>query len=229
MFLNFIFFNLNMIALVIWVFFFGIICILDTQKKKISYKWLVASAIIFHLFYGFFATWGQYIVWSKSEFTKILLLSALPKEVPFPLILEWIRPLFNGNYGYFAFYAINHFFLSIFALFVVTGFFTLFFKLYCRYYPDNFKEADISIIAISFLIAGWPGVIVLVPLSFIIAIIITSLNLIPKINHLDIGHSNGEKIDRVSLSTIFFYTAPFALLFVIPIFTFFHLYTFFEF
>lgn len=218
MLLNFIFSNINIIALAIW-FAFYIVVVIRTFRpawiKHVSYTWLIACAISLHLIYGIFLTWGQYFVWSKSEFTKIFLSSALPKEVPFPTYLEFVRPLFSGAHGYFALYAFEHFFLGIIALFFVTGLFALFFKLYAHYRPALFQERDIAVIALAFLIAGWPGAIVLVPLSFVIAVFITSLSLLkPGFN----------KTKQVSLPLAFLLATPIALLFSTKILTALHLY-----
>ena len=180
--------------------------------KSIPYKWLVLGAVSLHLLYGIFATWGQYVVWGKSEFTKIFLSSTLPLEVPFPSLLEWMRPAFSGTHGYFAFYSFQHFFMSTVALFFITGLFVLFFKLYAQYRPALFQEGGIAIIALAFLIAGWPGAMVLVPLSFALAVFFALLTLLKP------GFNN------VSLPASFLIAAPFALFFAIPILTSLNLY-----
>lgn len=215
---NYIFSNLNTIMLAVWLVFFCVVAVRFLRPlwvKYISFGRLVASAVAVHIFYDIFLTWGQYFVWSKSEFTKVFLASPLPKEVPFPTYLEFVRPLFNSAHGYFAFYAFEHFFLSSIALFVVTGLFALFFKIYAQYRPALFQKGDIAIITLAFLIAGWPGAIVLVPLSFIIAILLAVLPLLkPGFN----------KTNQVILPTAFLLATPIALLFSTPILTALHLY-----
>lgn len=171
---NFFLENFNAIAFSIWVLFYLIVVLRFSRPnlvKNISYVWLVVTAVSLHLLYGIFATWGQYVVWSKNEFTKILLSSPLSRDVPFPLFLEWTRPLFDSTNGYFAFYSFQHFFLSTLALLFITGIFVLFFRVYAWYRPTRFKEGDMLIIALAFLIAGYMGSIILVPIAFIIAIL----------------------------------------------------------
>ncbi len=213
--LNFIIANFNTIALVIWVIFLGVVVVRFTRPfwvRSIPYSWLVLGAVSLHLLYGIFATWGQYVVWSSNEFTKVFLSSALSKEVPFPSLLEWVRPLFDGANGYFAFYSFQHFFLSTIALLFITGLFVLFFKMYAVYRPSLFGEGDIAVIALAFLIAGWPGAIVLVPLSLALAVFFAILTLLR------------PSFSNVSLPASFLLATPFALFFAIPILTSLNLY-----
>ncbi|MEK7569137.1 MAG: hypothetical protein AAB497_03420 [Patescibacteria group bacterium] len=212
---NFIFSNFNMIALAAWIIFFCIVVVRFFRPfwvKNISYSWLAGIAVTTHLFFGIFLTWGQYIVWSKSEFTKIFLSSPLSPDVPFPSYLEFLRPLFDGAHGYFAFYSFQHFFLSTIALLIVTGLFYLFLVARARYRSFNFREGDIMLIVLAMLISGWPGVIVLLPIGLISAIL------------LSLGARVLYGIERIPLPPAFLLAAPFALLFAIPILTALHLY-----
>lgn len=219
--MNFVFTNLNTITLVVWLAFF---CIVVTQTlrgalvKNISYGWLVMIAVSIHLLYGVVATLGQYVVWNRSEVTRVFLSSKLSPEVPFPSLLEWTRPLLGGAHGYFAFYSFQHFFLSIIVLFFVTGLFVLFFKIYSQYRHLNLKEGDIAIIALSFLIAGWPGVIILVPLGFIFAIFFAMFTLLKSTLN-----------NRVDLPRVFLFVAGVAFIFGPSILNFFHRYSFLKF
>lgn len=216
---NFIFSHLNTIILAVWLAFFAVVFV-RTHKAgwvwHFPYQWLVVIAVILHILYGAFLTWGQYVVWQGSEFTKMFLSSPLSPEVPFPSYFGFVRPLFNGAHGYFAFYAFEHFFLSSIALFVVTGLFALFFRMYAVYRPALFQKGDIAIITLALLIAGWPGAFILVPLSFILAIALALLFLF----QFDINIKN-----KVSLPSAFLYATPLALLFATPVLTVFHLYS----
>lgn len=213
----FIFSNYNTISLFIWLAFFVLIVLhrrgLWRRCNNVSIWWLVTCATALHLVSSIFLTWGQYFVWTKSEFTKIFLSSPLPNEVPFPSPLEFMRPLFAGAHGYFAFYAFEHFFLSVIALLILAGLFTLFFSVYAKYHRDNFKEGDIALIALAFLIAGWPGAIVLVPLAFVLAIAVALLRL----QYLN--------LKEVSLANAFLIASPIALFFATPLLTALHLFS----
>lgn len=207
--------NFDKINLAIWLSFFSIVVIRYLRPqllKNISYGLLACVAIVLHLLYGILATWGQYVVWGKSEFTRILLLSSLSPEVPFPFLLEWMRPFFSGTHGYFAFYSFQNFFLSTVALFVIVGLFYIFLITRARYRAHNFREGDIMFIVLAMLISGWPGIIVLLPIGLISAVI---LSIIARIFY---------GIERIPLAPAFLFSAPVALLFAIKILTALNLY-----
>lgn len=215
MFSNFIFSNLNVIEIAVWVVFFFVVDVRYLRPlwvRNISYNWLVGIAAGIHLLYGVLATWGQYVVWGKSEFTKILLSSSLAQEVPFPFLLEWIRPFFSGAHGYFAFYSFQNFFLSTVALFVVTGLFYIFLVTRAQYRAHNFREGDIMLIVLAMLISGWPGIIVLLPIGLISAVV---LSIVARIFY---------GIERIPLVPTFLFSAPVALLLAVEILTALNLY-----
>ncbi|MFZ2303843.1 MAG: hypothetical protein WAV98_03600 [Minisyncoccia bacterium] len=215
MLLDTIFSNLNVIEVAVWVVFFFVVAVRYLRPylvKNISYGWLVGIAVSLHVLYGIFATWGQYVVWSKSEFTKVFLSSQLTNEVSFPSYLEFLRPLFDGTNGYFVFYSFQHFFLSTIALLIVVGLFMLFLAVRSRTHPINFREGDIMLIALAMLISGWPGTIVLLPVGLVSAIL------------LSIGARFIYSIERIPLPPSFLLAAPIALIYAVPILTAFNLY-----
>lgn len=181
--------------------------------RNISYWWLITGAIFIHLLYGSLATILQYIVWGKTAFTKVFLVSPLAPEVPFPVLLEWTRPFFSGESGYFALYSFQHFFMSSLVLFFITALFVLFFRIYSAYRPLTISGEDIAVIALSFLIAGYTGAILLVPLAFIVAFI------------LAIANASFKNLNQVSLATSFLIVSPFVFLFAIPILKYLNLYS----
>lgn len=210
MFSNFIFTNLNVIEIAVWVVFFFVVAVRYFHPfwvRNISYNWLAGIAVGMHILYGIIATCGQYLVWSKSEFTKVFLSSPLTKEVPFPSYLEFLRPLFDGANGYFAFYSFQHFFLSTIALIIVVGLFLLFLVVRSRTNPINFREGDIMLIVLAMLISGWPGVIVLLPIGLASAILFS------------IGARVFYGIERIPLPPAFLLVAPIALVYAVPILT----------
>lgn len=215
MMLTFMVSNFNSIALALWVIFFCIVVLRAAKLnlvRNFSFMWLIAIAVFFHLLYGIFATWGQYVVWNQSEVGKVFLSSGLSTSVQFPFILEWARPFFNGAHGYFAFYSFGHFFLSTVALFFITALFVIFFKTYSYYRPESFNEGDIAIITIAFLVAGWLGSIVLVPLAFAVAVLFTLLGL------------RWGSMPRVGLPESFLIASPLAFLYSVPILKYCNLY-----
>lgn len=213
--MNFIFTNLSMIVLVAWLIFFCVVVmrvLKPTVVKNISYGWFVIIAVMIHLLYGIVATWGQYLAWMLSDITRALLLAPLSPEVPFPIYLEWARTLFEKTHGYFAFFSFQSFFLSTIALLIIVGLFLLFLIVRSRTNPINFKEGDIMLIVLAMLISGWPGVVVLLPIGFICAVL------------LSIGARIAYGIERVTLPPAFLLASPIALLLAIPILTALNLY-----
>lgn len=160
--------------LVMWVLFFAVIVVRFLRPvwvKNISYGWLVVAAIALHIFYGAFVTWGQYHVWAiASDFTRSLLSASLPIQAPLPGWLEWSRSFFEHPLGYFAYYVFGRIWFNLVELFVVAGFFYAIFKLW-NTYRGGFLPQGPEILLILFLIAGFPGVLVLVPLSLVAAIV----------------------------------------------------------
>lgn len=213
--MNFIFANLNTVALIIWLVFFCAVVVRmmrPTLINNFSYGRLVVVAVILHSLYGVVATWGQYRAWMSSDITRVLLDAPLSPEVPFPSYFEWIRPFFENAHGYFAFYSFQNFFLSLVALLIIVGLFLLFLVVRARTHPINFKRGDIMLVVLAMLISGWPGVVVLLPIGFVCAVLISTIARIV------------YGVERVSLPPAFILAAPIALVFAIPILTFFNLY-----
>lgn len=215
--LNFLFSHFNTIFLTIWVLFYIVVMLRVFYPhfvKSVSYKYLIAGAVSIHLLYGAVATWLTYIAWSVPGNTQgnILVLAPLPPEAPLPMgIMEWMRPLFEGTHGYFAGYSFFHYFLGTFALFFVTALFVSFFRLYDVGYPGRFEKGDMYIIALAFLMTGYAGSIVLVPMSLVIAVGIVLVKLVAKKNN------------HVNIPNSFILAAPFAFIFAIPLLSIVHL------
>jgi hypothetical protein len=189
MILNFIFSNLNLIVLCIWVLFLTIVIIRFFRPlwvKNVSFSMLVIIAFFLNIFYGLFITWGQYYVWATGNIvSKTFVNSSLPKEVPFSSILEWARPLFENNLGYFLYYVLGRFWLYIFILFFISIFLYFILKFWNKY-RGGFSPDGPLLILILMLIAGWPGILVLIPLSFIFSIFYIIFNLLKGRNSTNI-------------------------------------------
>lgn len=215
MFTNFIFTNLNAVALVFWPIFFCVVVVRMLRPvlvKNLSYGWLITIAITLHFLYGVVATWGQYRAWASNDFTRVFLETPLSPEVPFPSYLELVRPFFDNTYGYFAFYSFQNFFLSTMVLLIVVVIFSLFLVVSARIHSMNLTKGDIALVVLAMLISGWPGIVILLPIGFACAVLIS---LVARIMY---------GVERVPLSISFMIAAPVALVFAIPILTFFNLY-----
>lgn len=215
MLLNFIFAHLNIIAIGAWMVFFCIVLVRFIRPlwvKNISYKWFIVGAVVFHIFYAIFVTWGQYHIWAiSSDFTRALLSAPLPVEAPLPAIFEWARPYFSHSLGYFAYYAFGRFFFNIIVLFTVAGIFYVIFKI--LHLRQNNNEVQLpELLCVLLLIVGWPGIAVLVPLGFVVAIIFS------------IGALIFFRKNQTTLAPAFIVATPITLLGSTTILTLLHLY-----
>ncbi|MDD5152391.1 MAG: hypothetical protein PHS95_00090 [Candidatus Pacebacteria bacterium] len=168
--LNFIIINLNVIVLAVWLLFFILVSIRFVRPslvKNISYSTLLFLAFSLHILYGGFTTWAQYHAWSTGgPETKIFVSAPLPVEAPLPVFLGWTRSYFDQPMGYFAYYVFGHFWLNILILFLVAGFFYSVLKLW-DFYRGRFIPKGPEILLILFLVSGWPGVLLLLPIALI--------------------------------------------------------------
>jgi len=168
---NFIFSNLNAIVLVIWLVFLAIVVIRyfhGAWVKDISYFKLILIAVGLNIFYALFVSWGQYYVWAtSSDFTRSLLNSPLPKEVPF---YAWARPFFENHLGYFLHYVLGRVWLNILVLFLFSASLYFLLKIW-KFYRGNFLEQGPELLLLLMLISGWPGVLVSIPLGFFLSVL----------------------------------------------------------
>ncbi|MEI8269893.1 MAG: hypothetical protein WCG45_00840 [bacterium] len=196
MILNFIFSNLNTITLGIWIIFSLIIMVRFFRPawvKNISYKKLLIYVIALKIVQFLFITWGQYYVWSSStDFTRTLLDLPLSKEVPMPFLMEWLRPImFENNLGYFLYYVWGRFWLYVFILFLLSLVVYILLRIWRDFRGGFSKDGPLLILILS-LISGWPGVLVFIPLGFILAVL-----------HLAIAYIRGKKNTEIELVFLF--------------------------
>ena len=207
--------HIQVIAPIVWVL---VALALILRYFKISFfsrvPWwgLAILVLCLHVGYTTFLSFGQYYMWSSSEFTQSFLTQPLAEDVQFPLLLEWTRPWFSGPLGYFGFYVIGRFVLSLAFLIAFTTAVLGLLMLRRKYRPHNFQEGDIIALTLAVLVSGWPGVIVLIPLGFIIAILIS------------VGGKVLYGIERIYLPPAFLLASPIAFIFGIKILTVLHLY-----
>lgn len=206
----------HLVAFFVWVVFAVIILL---RYYSVSYiarvPWgvLVVVAIALHLGYVALLGVAQYELWGASEFTKDFLTQPLAADVPLPWVLELVRHWFEGPLGYFSFYVLGRFALSLGILFIIALFCFILLKIRARYRPRNFKEGDIPALTLAVLVSGWPGVVVLLPLGFIFALIIS------------LGVKIMYGVDRIYLPPAFLVAAPIAFIFSEEILKLVNLYT----
>ncbi len=179
----------------------------------VSWGQLTFIAISIQICYSCAVSVLQYVTWKTSDMGTIFTQAFLPKETPFPVVLEGARFLFEREHGYFAFYVYTHFFLSSVILFFIVGFFILLLVLLRQKVPLSFKQNDIWIAAFSCVVVGWPRVLLFIPVAFLVLIIRSVLQTLLK------------KGDQVYLSEGFILLIIPILIFGNQILQFFNLYT----
>lgn len=213
---NFLINNAHIIIFVVWETM-AVVALLRYFEirifKRLSWGWLVSISIAIHIIYSILISWGQYILWSQTEATKIFIMSPLPNKTPLLWWTEIFRPYFELPHGYFIFYSLNHFFLSVIVLFFATVAFYILLLLWSKYNSYNFRKYDILIVVLTLLIAGWLGLIVLIPISFIILIICSFVK----------NKSFKEKYFHIPLP--FLVAVPFVLVLTVPLLKILNLYT----
>lgn len=144
--------------------------------EGISFRKLIFVTIIINIFYGILVTWAQYYTWANSsvDYVRTLVNLPLSKETPFPYLLEWVRPLFEKDFGYFIYYVFGRFWFYIIVSFLISGILYFIFKIW-KSNHGGFREDGPELILILMLIVGWPGIFIFIPLGFILSIILLIL------------------------------------------------------
>ena len=132
---------------------------------------MLAAAAAFGLFISFFETFLQYFVWKKNPLTEILLVQPLSADVPVPAFIRNI--FFDNPRGYFFYYAWGHFFLNVF-LSILSAIAFYYFLVFLRKYRARFfGEGEIVLGTLMAVVAGWPNVVLFVPLTLILTVVIS--------------------------------------------------------
>lgn len=137
---------------------------LERKKKMIPpifskiFRLLPLILISSYVFYASIKTFAQYYVWSHNSLSKLFL------------------PPYQGL-SYFLFYSFGRFWLNAILAVGAAFVFYLFLKTLSRYRQGLFKDGEKEIGLISALLSGWPGVIVFIPLVFIITAVLAIIRL----------------------------------------------------
>jgi hypothetical protein len=131
--------------------------------RKFSRR-LIKAGIVFYVLYAAFLTWGQYYVWSQNPLGRILLVSDR-------------FGVLDGSSGYFIFYSYLRFWLNP-ALAVLAAFlFYVFLKSLKKYRERFFEEGETEVGFLAALAAGWPGIVVFIPLAFLVVVLVSGFRL----------------------------------------------------
>lgn len=139
---------------------------------RLSYLMIGKFLAWFTVLFALLETLAQYLVWAHDPFLRIFLSLPLDKAVPFPEWMLGMRPLFEGNFGYFAYYVLGRFWLHAFLLILGASFCYGVYALFGRYKPGAFTRNELLLVFIGGMVSGWPGVLVFFPLSLILLFVL---------------------------------------------------------
>lgn len=115
----------------------------------LNYKTLIISLISFYFLYAALKTFGQYYVWSGGP--------------PSQYLLPPYQPI-----GYFVSYSWMHFWFGFFINIGVSFFFYLFLRFLVLRKSVIFRKEEAEMVFLGALLSGWPGVLLFVPMVFIL-------------------------------------------------------------
>lgn len=169
----------NFIAIWLPRIFFGAVFILaslaywrirkGSEAKNFTLRALVIASVIFKFFYAALLTVFQYFIWKADPFSHLLLsdsLSELPKQVTGGL------PIFSGQFGYFIYYSLGHFWLDAVWSVILALVFWFILKGLQKYQSRFFYPGETEIGLITALVVGWPNLLLFVPLVFLSVVLV---------------------------------------------------------
>lgn len=138
----------------------------NSEKTAAFFKRLVLVTLGLKMLAAAFFTWSQWYVWhlSRPEFLSLPLSSNLKLFGAFK-IFDFLKSIKGG---YFIFYSFGHFWLELLlALLVAAGWWFLL-KLVAKYKEVTVTSDELLLAWITAVIAGWPGIVLYVPIVFML-------------------------------------------------------------
>lgn len=129
-----------------------------------SSRRLIKITAGFYILYAAFLTWGQYYVWSRDALGRIFLVSDR-------------FGVLDGSSGYFLFYSYGRFWLNVGIAVLVSFVFYVLLKSLKNYKERFFEEGETELGFLCALAAGWPGVVIFVPLVFLGVLAVSAVRL----------------------------------------------------
>ena len=115
------------------------------------YRLLPIVLTFFYVFYASIETIAQYYVWSHDSFSKLFL------------------PPYQ-DLSFFVFYSFGRFWLNAILAVGAAFVFYLFLKILSRHRDGLFKQGEKELGLIFALLAGWPGIVIFIPLVFVVTV-----------------------------------------------------------
>ena len=150
----------------------------DTRNIIRAYRKLLFAACAFRILYAILLTIGQYILWANNALSKIFLGSPLMAPKDIQLVPAWLSWLFNGDKGYFIFYALSRFWLSALLSIGIAFIWFLFLKSLERHRERFFDTGEVALGLLAALVVGWPTVVVFVPLVFVFVVVMSMVRML---------------------------------------------------
>lgn len=138
-------------------------------KSRISaaYGWLIAGFVAFRFFISFSEAVVQYYVWEKHP----LKLTSQPLSANVPVFPFFRKIFFEGPHGYFLYYAWEHFLLNAFLSLLIAIAFYYFLAFLQKYRGRFFGNGEVLLGTLMTLVAGWPNVLLFVPVALILTVV----------------------------------------------------------
>ncbi|NTW22636.1 hypothetical protein HGA34_03825 [Candidatus Falkowbacteria bacterium] len=156
-----LFFILEITALLVAAYYY----IKKRENAKAVFRRLLLVVLALKLSKPIFFTWTQWYVWhlSRPEFITVPLSADLR-------LLGWLKLfsfLKSVPGGYFVFYSFGRFWLGVLIALAVATLWWLVLKLLAKQRPGAMLAEELSLAWITAVIAGWPGIILYVPMALV--------------------------------------------------------------
>lgn len=153
-----------------WSIFAAAVFIYWNRERAADYlrkfsKQLIKIAAGFYVLYAAFLTWGQYYVWSQNSLGRIFLVS------------DRFGAL-DGSSGYFLFYSYGRFWLNPTIAILSAFLFYALLKSLKKYRERFFEEGETELGFLCALAAGWPQIVIFLPLVFSGVVLVSSARLV---------------------------------------------------
>lgn len=151
--------------------------VLPRIVKFFSYSKLVATTILFRVFYAALQSVLIYREWAGDAVAKSFLNQSLSDSAAewFSRAMPWV---FKSHYGYYVFYVIQHFWMRILLSWVIAWIFYKFLILLKKYQERFFEDGETELGYFTALLAAWPLFTIFVPLCFVFVIVVSLIRMI---------------------------------------------------
>ncbi len=157
-----VFFGLVIVLAIV----FYILTVRSPENPRPRFKKLALWTIGFKFFYALVLTVGQYLFWSKDEFSRLFL--SQPLKYGSEISAIGGLPLFSDSkLGYFLFYSWGHFWLNAIWIVLFALAFWAFLKVLEKKEARFFYPGETELAFMLALAVGWPNFVVFLPLAFI--------------------------------------------------------------